>query len=117
MRNTNEMPCPRFELEWTKDGKDWNKRICTYSLVIPLGEFDVRREDQDGNNVRTEVKAELGKTSVRSSDYKAPIWDDGTVQMPYRDGCHAIFDRKALGGHIPIVAICGDVFSVADEDS
>ena len=109
------MPCPRLELEWHKIEYNWYKRECVYSLVLPLREYDVRKENEGGEIVRTEIKSELGRTTVSGGNGKPPIWDDGTVDMPYRDGAHAFFDQEALGLHIPVVAVCGDVFSVRHE--
>lgn len=106
------IPCPRLEFEWIKTGESWANRECIYSLVLPLGEYDIRREDGEGNKVRSETKAQLGRTKVTGGKDTPPIWEDGTVDTPFRDGAHAKFDNKALGGHLPIVSICGDVFSV-----
>lgn len=109
------MPCPRLEFEWVKTGETWHKRDCIYSLVLPLGEYDIRRENGDGEKVRNEIKAELGRTSVTGGKDGPPIWKDGTVESPFRDGAHAKFDNEALGGHLPIVSVCGDVFSIRTE--
>jgi len=106
------MPCPRLELEWRKTDDNWYKRECIYSLVLPLREYDVRRENEYGETVRTEIKVELGRTSVSGGNGNPPILEDDTVDMPYRDGAHAFFDQEALGSQIPVVAVCGDVFSV-----
>lgn len=108
------MPCPRLEFEWIMTGKDWGKRDCVYSLVIPLTEFDIRREDENGVKVRSEWKVEIGRTNVIGGrrDHP-PIWDDGTIDTPFRDGAHAKFDSEVLGG-LPIVAVCGDTFHIVD---
>ncbi|MCR8922691.1 hypothetical protein NO559_07910 [Dasania sp. GY-MA-18] len=108
------MPCPRLELEWIKTGADWRKRECVYSLVLPLGEYDIRRESKDGEKARNETKAELGRTAVTGGNGQPPIWEDGKVETPFRDGAHSKFDAEALGGHIPRVAVCGDVFTILE---
>lgn len=110
------MPCPRLELEWVMVGDDWRKRECIYSIVIPLDEHDIRRRDADGKKVRNEVKAEIGRTAVSGGNGEAPIWGDGKVQRPFRDGAHAIWDSKVLG-NMPVVAVCGDVFTVGTEEA
>ena len=111
--NALVMPCPRLELEWVKTGNTWKKRECVYSLVLPLGDYDVRAENEDGKRVRNETKAEIGRTRVSGGKDEPPIWD-GVVDLPFRDGAHAFFDSEALGGHIPVVAVCGKVFSIRE---
>jgi hypothetical protein len=99
-----EKPCPRFEFLWERiEEADFNWR-CVYSLVIPLGEFDIRRTDAKNNP--TEMKLEIGKTRTRIGR-GFPVCN-GEVETPFRDGVHAQWDCDALGGHIPIVAVCGD---------
>lgn len=110
------IPCPRLEFEWIKTGETWRERECIYSLVLPLGEYDIRREDGEGNKVRSETKAELGRTRVTGGKGTPPIWDDGIVESPFRDGAHAKFDNDALGGHLPIVSVCGDAFSIREAE-
>lgn len=85
--------------------------LCHYELVLPLGEFDVRREDADGNKVRSElvipIKGPTGRGSERSPC--APYQDGGelTYDDPFRDGAHAVWDAELLGG-LPIFAIAPD---------
>lgn len=100
------MPCPRLELRWVKDGDSWYARECVYSLVIPLGEFDIRSTDREDRP--RELALEMGRTRVSGGDGNPPIYD-GEVDTPFRDGAHAQWDCEALGGHLPIVAVCGDV--------
>ena len=102
------MPCPRLEIEWIKSGDDWRKRECVYSLVLPLGEYDIRRGEED----RSELKVEIGRTIATGGKSKPPIYEDGVVETPFRDGAHSKFDAEAMGGHIPRVAVCGDTFTV-----
>lgn len=85
-------------------------------MLFPLGEYDIRRTDAEGNEYRSEFKVELGRTKVTGGRDTPPIWEDGTVEMPFRDGAHAKFDKRALGDHIPIVAVCGNVFSIKGEE-
>jgi hypothetical protein len=104
-----KLPSPRLELRWIKTGKDWTKSECVYSLVIPLDELDVRRTDVQGNP--TEKFLEIGRTKRDCNNDTSPILCDGSVDTPFRDGAHAQWDKKALGGQLPIVAICGDTWS------
>lgn len=97
-----KMPCPRLELRWIKTGETWGHRECIYSLVIPVGEHDIRASD----GVR-EISLEISRTQVTGRCGSKPIYD-GKVGTPFRDHAHAIWDCTALGGHIPIVAICED---------
>lgn len=103
------VPCPRLELRWEPcnievESIDCNWK-CTYSLVFPLGEHDLRSTDVDGNP--REMSLEIGSTLSRIHPPSTPVVN-GEVTTPYRDGAHAQWDRDALGGHIPIVAMCGD---------
>ncbi len=110
--DTLVMPCPRLEFRWLMTGDSWSERECVYSLVIPLREFDIRRENEDGESVFTEKFIEIGRTDVRGYRAGPPIYEDGTIYTPFRDGAHARFDNEALGGHLPIVAVCGDVWQI-----
>ena len=104
------MPCPRLEFNWVKTGHDWRKRECIYYLVLPLGEYDVRREDKEGNKVRDENYVELGRTSINGGRSTPPIFEDGKVETPFRDGVHAKWDSAVLG-NLPVFSVCGDVVS------
>jgi len=106
MNTAVAMPCPRLELRWVKSGESWYERECVYSLVFPLGELDIRSTDVEGNP--RERSLEISRTKVRGGNGEPPICD-GEVYTPYRDGAHAFWDRDALGGHLPIVAVCEDV--------
>lgn len=99
--------CPRLEFKWVKTGADWRERECIYFLVLPLGEHDMRREDEHGNKIHDENYVELGRTSVNGGRATPPVWEDGTVETTFRDGAHAQWDSLALG-NIPIFAVCGD---------
>jgi hypothetical protein len=99
----NKLLAPRLELLWDKqDGE----RTCIYSLVIPLRESDLRRENSKGKDVRNVLKLKMGKTIV---DGGVSV-QDGVVESPHRDGCHALWDSKVLG--IPAYAVCGDDFTL-----
>ncbi len=102
----SQMPCPRLELRWIKTGDTWTERECAYSIVIPLAEHDIRREDKEGNKVRRELTVEIGRTRVTGGMGDEPIWDGKKVDTPYRDGAHALWDAEHL--HLPVYAVCGD---------
>lgn len=107
-------PCPRLEFYWVRTGKTWYNRECIYSLVLPLGGHDTRRQDENGRCIRTELKLEIGSTYVSGGDGNPPIDANGLVDTPFRDGAHAKWDREAIGADLPIVAVCGDVFSTCN---
>ena len=112
-----DLPCPRLQFKWIKDGATWSKAKCIYSLVLPLDEDDIRAENEDGKRVRDELEIKIGTTEVtRYGTPSPPIYSDGVVETPYRDGTHARLDNASLGGNLPVIAICGDVFTVIEKD-
>lgn len=100
---TDKLPAPRLQLRWRKPtakerkrsylGCDWT---CVYELVLPLDEHDIRWTRR-----RPELVKEMGRTFVGTT--RIP---DAT-EAPFRDGAHASWDSKALGG-IPIYIIGAD---------
>lgn len=109
------LPCPRFELRWENISGDWTDRECIYSLVIPLEYHDIRAEDADGNlGVNTEQSLEIGRTKVSGGHPGVAPIANGVVATPFRDGVHAMWDSAALGGHIPIVAVCDGAWDVVE---
>ena len=109
----SKLPCPRLEFRWAKNGDSWTDRRCTYSLVIALEPYDIRGNlpDDTPNPESSEMSVKLGETKCTGGKDLPPI-HDGIVDTPFRDGVHAQWDCRALGGHIPIVAVCDDYFSV-----
>lgn len=105
--NESAMPAPRLELRWVRI-KGWSHRKCFYNLVLPLKESDIRREDKDGNKVWNELTVQINQTEVTGSPL-SPINDQrGYIETPFRDGMHAIWDSKALGG-LPVYAVADGV--------
>lgn len=99
------LPAPRLELRWRpNDDAEW-PLYCAYSLVLPLGEYDIRRENEDGTPVRNEHAVEIGGT--RSSGRMERCIRDGHIDTPFRDGAHAKWDRAHLGWP-PVYAVAGD---------
>jgi hypothetical protein len=88
-------------------GQSW---FCHYELVLPLREHDIRREDDDGNDVRSELVIPIKGPTIRGSTRK-PCWndEDNTYEFdaPFRDGAHAAWDAPLLGD-IPVVCIAPD---------
>lgn len=109
------MPAPRLELRWTEDGAPFKTSndsfytytvACIYSLVIALGEHDIRGESDgpDGEPLpqKREKAIELGRTF--STNAAAHRLKDGWIDTPYRDGARAQWDSAQLGG-LPIYAV------------
>lgn len=97
------MPAPRLELRWSRF-KGWAQRRCYYNLVLPLQEHDIRREDKDGNQVRSVLTVNIGMTESTGS-YESPLDERHQfIPTPFRDGAHAGWDAKVLGG-LPVFAV------------
>ncbi len=101
--SADSLPAPRLELRWHRKGETWHRRECAYNLVLPLREFDLRCENEDGEVVRKEKTIELGRTAV--SGTRAPDCY-GTIDTPFRDSAHAQWDAEVL--RLPIYAVCDD---------
>ncbi len=96
MSDQTSIPCPRFEIRWNPMKPDWSEREVVYSLVI----------DRDAGEHRVEInrhKCDIGGI---------PIDGNGVLTLA-EDRNRALEDALSIGGWtIPIVAICGDIFSV-----
>lgn len=98
------LPMPRLQFRWRKpnrreakkailgSGPDW---VCDYELILPLGEYDMRRKGG-----RDYLALKLGGTRVKTTAREM-------TDTPFRDGAHASWDSKALGG-MPVVVIGSD---------
>lgn len=106
---------PRLQLRWAAEcpddlGYGGYRWACHYELVLPLREFDMRREvyDDEGNRTGTvtELVVALKPPTMRESDSTPTVARDGSryFDAPYRDGAHAQWDAAALGG-LPIYVI------------
>lgn len=109
------LPAPRLQLRWDK--AEQNERhyewACHYELVLPLGEYDIRREIYDSDGVQ------IGELSELVIAIKPPTLRGGGgcpcqtkngerySDPPFRDGAHAIWDSKVLN-EIPIYVIAPD---------
>ena len=116
MIEENQLPCPRLEFRWERIAESdepgaWNWK-CTYSLVLPLQEWDIRSTDVEGNP--REKFLEIGVTRSNIQNNYSPV-RDGIVDAPFRDGTHIQLDNESLGGHLPMIAICGDAVTVIEK--
>ena len=106
----SEMLAPRLELRWEDkpDLRDGYTVECTYSLVIKLDEYDIRRErcDGDGNDLPDVSEASFKMGGTLSTGCSAKRYDPKAdmVDPPFRDGAHAGWDTKQLG-NLPIYAV------------
>lgn len=107
----SELPSPRLEFRWSKDGDTWNKRICTYSLVVPLGQYDIRRETENG---KLDVFSVVLNTTNVSGGKGLPMTSE-EIDTPYRDGAHAQWDSIHLGNP-PIYAVCDGFAMLVEKD-
>lgn len=110
---TSKLPMPRLELRWDAEdapppeGHPVGARACRYLLVMPLGKWDIRREDEDGEQVRDSVETELRCTVRSFCGGLQLVWpESNSIDTPYRDGAHARFDSHVL--KIPAYATAGE---------
>lgn len=97
----DNLPMPRLQLVWEKQEMQdsWTKSRCRYEMV--LDSDDVRSEDDKT------VIISMGGTEVNGGRDKPPIYEDGKIETPFRDGVHIMNDSYAL--KLPAYVICGDV--------
>lgn len=108
-----DMPAPRLELRWQAifDRRSKNQSVCYYNLVIPLKETDIRRATAGDNT----LSINIGRT-----DSVGFLTDEidlarGTINTPFRDGAHAMWDAKHLG-NLPVYAVYGPWAMLVTED-
>ena len=109
-----KLPAPRLQLRWApstlKPGYQWE---CHYELVIPLGKYDIRTEQEGPRGGRRpnlrEVAIPMKPPSLRGSDGIPCTTRTGErfYDDPFRDGAHAFWDAKVLGNP-PIFVIAPD---------
>lgn len=110
--NNSSIPSPRLELLWEK--QDDGRFICRYSLVIPLRDYDIRREDENGDHVRSEISLLISTTVVDTNNPLFPIHSDGSIDTPFRDTAHARWDNEALGGNLRIIVRYKDQWNTVE---
>lgn len=81
------MSCPRLELRWHKT--DYELR-CDYNFVIPIDSNDIREDA--AVRFGTELRFCMGWTTMHSGNREMPLWPNGVIEVPYRDGKHAAWD-------------------------
>lgn len=100
------LPTPRLQFRWERitKPKDWYRWFCYYELVLKLGKFDIRNPHE--YKKAGELTLPLGGTKVGTTR-ESMVLSDGSVDTPFRDSSHAVWDSKQLRiKHI--YAICGD---------
>jgi hypothetical protein len=101
------LPAPRLQLRWRRPTAAELRRssaghfgeqkwTCDYELVLPLGEHDCRRTKK-----KAEMVVRLSRTFMSTGRLGNPD------SAPFRDGAHAGWDSKALGG-LPVYLIDPD---------
>ena len=120
-----DLPAPRLQLRWVpsdlKPGYQWE---CHYELVIPLGEHDIRAEQESPDGKRLaplkELVVPMKPPSLRGSERVPCSNGEGTryYDDPWRDGVHALWDSKLLGDPpIFVIAPDGTAFARPDRES
>lgn len=110
-----DMPAPRLELRYRQaepdDGFDVQQypTVCEYNFVFPLSKYDIRAEytgprggHKYGHFKTQTVRINLSATSRQLEDCYCP--GDDSVNTPFRDGAHAMWDSWYFG-KAPIYAI------------
>lgn len=110
--NNSSIPSPRLEFLWEK--QDDGRFTCRYSLVIPLRDYDIRREDENGDYFRSEISIPISTTMVDTNNPLFPIQRDGIIDTPYRDTTHARWDKEALGGNLKIIVRYKDQWNIVE---
>ena len=88
----SKLPCPRLELRWNKG--EYEKR-CDYSFVLPITSGDVRK----GAAVQfgSELRFCMGWTTNSGGGANHPLYPNGIIDVPFRDGMHAAWDSHTTG--------------------
>lgn len=87
--------------------------FCRYSLVLTLGKYDIRAEDEDGNiGMNREKRLELGGSWTSA---ESPFKWDGNLSTPFRDGTHIQWDSLRLGS-LPMFVVYEDKAQRLEQD-
>ena len=110
-----KLPAPRLQLRWAESTDQRWMWMCHYELVVPLGEYDIRAEQEGPRGGKrpslTEIVVALKEPSCRLCGVDAVPCTapngDRYCDTPYRDGAHALWDAAHLGNP-PIYVIAPD---------
>lgn len=106
-----------LELRWVRQESKQYPWRCDYNLVIGLDDNDCRCEIYKDDllvGLRTSQVVKLG--SSQHTHDKSPYLDgDREICIPFRNGAHAKWDSKKLGG-IPVYAIVNDYVTLIEVD-
>jgi hypothetical protein len=103
-----KLPFPRLELRWreataeefTQESANW---VCDYMLVLsPPDIGDIRSNNDNDDAGEVNVEYILSSTYINGYHSSGP-YDGDTVERPYRDGAHAMWDSEKL--NIPAYAV------------
>lgn len=88
----SELPCPRLELRWNKG--EYEKR-CDYNFVLPITVGDIRK----GSAVQfgSELRFCMGWTTNSGGGDTHPLYPNGIIDVPFRDGMHIAWDSYNTG--------------------
>lgn len=109
----SQLSAPRLELRWEdKAGlRDGYTVECTYSLVLRLGDYDIRRErcDDDGRELPdvSTMSVRMGGTLSTGTAAKRYDTEHDKIDTPFRDHSHALWDSEQLGDLPVYVVSCG----------
>jgi hypothetical protein len=108
------LPAPRMQLRWARSTNSEYQWQCHYELVLPLGVHDVRREADEGKQI-TELVVPMKEPTMRNSSATpcTALSGERHCDAPFRDGAHAQWDAKLLGG-LPVYVIAPDSTSFLD---
>lgn len=91
-----ELPIPRLEMEWKKDGETWQTATCFYHLIYR-------------HTIGHVVGVPMGNTTSRGGSDISPasrkMYKDA-IYTPFRDGVHIARDSESL--NLPAFVICED---------
>lgn len=85
------LPVPRLEIRAINESGDWACFTWQYALIYK-------------HLLDHLIAVPIGETGSSGSRGNAPVWPDGRIILPFRDGAHIAHDTMHLG--IPAFAIC-----------
>src|SRR5690554_5698969 len=98
-KTLNESVVPRLQIRCEHEEGDYFNQTWIYELVYE-------------HFVDGVVKVKLGETKRESGSGVQPVNEDGTLDLPIRDGAHIKHDSIHL--NLPAFAICDDIVQKID---